>query len=87
MDKTLTNFISWKRAISIAIDEKMEHSAAPVCYLCGEKIKREKKVFREVKDHCCCIEKYQGTTHLMCNLQYEEYGCILVLAHNSSGCD
>ena len=53
----------------------------------AKKLKEKKKVFRKVKDHCCCIEKYQGTTHLMCNLQYEEYGCILVLAHNSSGCD
>ena len=71
----------------MAIDEKMEQSAATVCYLCGEKINREKKVFKKVKDHRYCIEKYQGTTHLMCNLQYEEYGYILVLAHNSSGCD
>ena len=45
MDETLTNFISWKRAISMTIDEKMEQSAPTVCYLCGEKINREKKSF------------------------------------------
>ena len=44
MDEILTNFISWKKAISLTIDEKMEQSAATVFSYVAKKL-TEKKSF------------------------------------------
>ena len=54
MNEILTNFATFprKKMIVMTIDEKIKHSAATVCYLCGEKFSPEDKNFKKIKDHC-----------------------------------
>ena len=39
-------------------DDKMQHSAATICYLCGEKFNWEDENFRKVRDYCHNAGKY-----------------------------
>lgn len=71
------------RKLAMIVDEKMEHIAATVFYLCSKTFNWEDINSRIVKNHCPYSGKYWHLAHWICTMEYKELIYIPVLAHNS----
>ena len=58
----------------LAKEQQESHKNAKISYIPKEKFEnklfKNKKKYRKVRNHCHYTRKYRGTTHSICNLKY-----------------
>ena len=68
-------------------DQQESYENAKICYICEEtsecKYLKDKR-YHKVRDHCHYTEKYRGTAHSICNLNYIVPKKIPIVFHNGS---
>ena len=77
-----------KEMIPLTYEETRSCENQKVCHICKKQFTTDKndkntfELYHKARDHCHYTEKFRGTAHNICNLNYKTLKEIPVLVHN-----